>query len=74
MQETITENRERGLASVKEASAYLNLCVAKLYTLMKNKELQYLKIGKSRRIAWKELEQFIERCTVHPTRYEPSQN
>jgi excisionase family DNA binding protein len=64
MQQQILENPGRGLAKVKEAAAYLNVSVAKLYLIMDTNELHFVKIGKSRRIAWKALEEFIERCTV----------
>jgi excisionase family DNA binding protein len=68
------ENRERGYATVKAAAAYLAISVAKLYQMMAAGELAYVKLGKSRRIAWTALEQLIQRCTVSPAGWEPPQN
>jgi excisionase family DNA binding protein len=58
------ENRDRGYARVKEGAGYLGISVAKLYQLMSAGELAYVKLGKSRRIAWKALEELAQRHTV----------
>jgi excisionase family DNA binding protein len=52
------------LATVKEAARFLRVSVAKLYELMKSGELPSVKLGKSRRIAWAELEALLQRSTV----------
>jgi excisionase family DNA binding protein len=54
----------RGLVTVKKAAEFLSMSVAKLYLLMKQGELPYVKVGKSRRLAWSTLEEFVQRCTV----------
>jgi excisionase family DNA binding protein len=68
------ENRERGLATVKQAAGYLGLSVAKVYAMMTEGELAFVKLGKSRRITWEALEQLVRRCTVNGAGCEPSQN
>src|SRR2546423_133303 len=74
MQAQMAENRERGYAKVKEGAAFLGLSVAKLYQLMSSGELPSVKLGKSRRIAWKEFRRRLAteaelRCwwEEHPT-------
>jgi hypothetical protein len=41
-----------GLCSVKTAAIFLAISPAKLYQLMKTRQVPYLHIGKSRRIPW----------------------
>jgi excisionase family DNA binding protein len=41
---------EDGLLTVKQAAAFLNISVAKLYALMGRGELQFVKLGRSRRV------------------------
>ena len=60
---SVAENRERGYATVKEASAYLRLSVAKLYQLMGQGQLPFVKVGKARRLAWRALDQMMEQNT-----------
>jgi excisionase family DNA binding protein len=59
-----TEKMQQGLANVRQAAAHLGLSVAKVYQLMGQGELPYVKIGKSRRIPWKALDELVQRCTV----------
>jgi excisionase family DNA binding protein len=68
------ETRERGLASVKQGAGYLGVSPAKLYEMMARGELPFVKLGKSRRIAWSALEQLVRRCTVNGAACEPSRN
>lgn len=63
MQATQRENRERGYATVKEAAGYVRLSVAKLYQLMSQGDLPFVKVGKARRIAWDALDQMMQRNT-----------
>ncbi len=50
-----------GMASVKDAEKYLNISRATVYGLMTNGSLQYVKIGKSRRIPWDSLDELISK-------------
>ncbi len=54
----------RGLATVKEAAAYLRLSVAKLYLMMDRGQLAFVKLGRSRRINWKAVEALVLRSTI----------
>jgi excisionase family DNA binding protein len=46
----------QGLARVVDAERYLNVSRATVYNLMENGTLRYVKIGRSRRIPWTELQ------------------
>jgi excisionase family DNA binding protein len=52
------------LATVKEAEDYLKLSRVTIYGLMQSGELQFVKIGKSRRIPWDALDELVRRHTV----------
>jgi excisionase family DNA binding protein len=66
MSQTATKDStsRRGLARIDEACAFLAMSRAAVYTLMDKNELKYVKLGKSRRIPWSELEALVERSTV----------
>lgn len=53
-----------GLARISEAEGFLRLSRSKIYELMDDGSLSFVKIGKSRRISWAELEAFVEKHTV----------
>jgi excisionase family DNA binding protein len=53
-----TTNRS-GLALIKEAADFLRLSRSKVYELMESGELPFVKIGRSRRVRWAHLEQFV---------------
>jgi excisionase family DNA binding protein len=53
-----------GLARIDEACNFLAMSRAAVYAFMDKNELKYVKLGKSRRIPWSELEALIERSTV----------
>jgi excisionase family DNA binding protein len=53
-----------GFATVAEAAAFLGLSRAKVYLLMDSGELAYAKFGKSRRIPWRALREYGNRCLV----------
>jgi excisionase family DNA binding protein len=55
---------DEGFATVSQGAEYLGLSRAKLYQLMDARELQYAKFGKSRRIPWRALREYGERCLV----------
>jgi excisionase family DNA binding protein len=57
--------KNSGLATVRQAAEFLNISVAKVYVMMVERELPYIKLGKSRRIAWAALEQLVARCTIN---------
>src|ERR1051326_2167537 len=57
--------KNSGLATVRQAAEFLNISVAKVYVMMVERELPYIKLGKSRRIAWGALEQLVARCTIN---------
>jgi excisionase family DNA binding protein len=56
--------QRRGLASVREAELFLSMSRSKLYALMDQGELRYVKIGKSRRIPWEAIEELVQKNTV----------
>ncbi len=58
------EPKSEGLARVCEAERFLSLSRATVYALMERGELEYVKIGRSRRIPWKALEELVVRNTV----------
>lgn len=51
------------LARVSQALHFLNVSRTKLYDLMRDGELPFVKLGKTRRIAWEELFRLVERHT-----------
>jgi excisionase family DNA binding protein len=51
-----------GFASVREACELLSISRAKLYGLMQDGELCFAKVGASRRIPWRALHQYMEKC------------
>jgi excisionase family DNA binding protein len=53
-----------GLANIRQAEEFLAVSRSTLYVLMDKGDLPYAKIGKSRRIPWKALRDFAERCLV----------
>lgn len=55
---------EEGLATIREASRFLGISRAKLYSLMDAGELAYAKLGKSRRIPWRAIKELAERSMV----------
>jgi excisionase family DNA binding protein len=54
----------RGLARVRDAEDFLNVSRATVYNLMENGTLKYVKIGRSRRIAWDALEELVAKSVV----------
>jgi excisionase family DNA binding protein len=63
-QGTLGEIPGRGYATVKAVSAYTGVSVARLYQLMNAGLLEYVKLGKSRRIAWHAADELMQRHTV----------
>jgi excisionase family DNA binding protein len=52
-----------GLARVDEAAEFLAVSRAHLYSLMDSGTLKYVKLGRSRRIPWRALEELAARGT-----------
>ncbi len=52
------------LATVKEASEYLRVSRAKLYTMMDRGDLRHVKIGASRRLRWDDIDGLIAQSTI----------
>jgi excisionase family DNA binding protein len=55
---------DEGLASIRQGEQFLAVSRSTLYALMDQGKLPYAKIGKSRRIPWKALREFVQRCLV----------
>jgi excisionase family DNA binding protein len=51
-----------GLASVAEGMKFLSVSRSKLHELMNASEIQYAKVGRSRRIPWRALREYAARC------------
>lgn len=57
------KQRQAGLARIPQARAFLQVSRSKLYLMMDRGELEFVKFGRSRRIAWAELYDFVSRMT-----------
>jgi excisionase family DNA binding protein len=51
-----------GLAGTREACTFLSVSRSTLYALMESGQLRYAKVGKSRRLPWRELRAFAAKC------------
>jgi excisionase family DNA binding protein len=51
-----------GFADVHKAAEYLSMSRSSIYKLMDSGDLTFAKFGKSRRIPWRALRQYAERC------------
>lgn len=54
------------LLTPEEAAKTLSISRSKLYELLARGEVESVRIGTSRRIATRALEEFVERCREHP--------
>ncbi|HUY91823.1 MAG TPA: helix-turn-helix domain-containing protein [Pirellulales bacterium] len=61
--EAMDRTNRGGLRNVAEVAAYLGVSRSKVYLLMDAGELRWVKIGKSRRVRWEDVERMIERNT-----------
>jgi excisionase family DNA binding protein len=52
------------LATVAEVARYLSISRSKLYQIMDNGTLPYIKMGKSRRMRWDDVESFIAKNRI----------
>ena len=53
----------RGLAKVGEVARYLRLSRATIYKLMNTGQLEYVRIGNSRRVHWRAVVRLVEQNT-----------
>jgi excisionase family DNA binding protein len=53
------ERLTKGLAKTEDAQRFLSVSRAKLYSMMETGQLAYIKLGKSRRIRWEDLEDLV---------------
>lgn len=53
-----------GMAKVKEVSEFLSLSRAMIYKLMETGQLQYVKIGRSRRIPRLSMKELAKECLI----------
>lgn len=64
---TITQNSQheaQGLYTVLQVSRFLALSRSKVYSLMDQGILPYVKLGKSRRIKWADVMKLIDESTI----------
>lgn len=62
----VQEQQGRGWAPPRVAAAYLGISLGMLYKVMSEGQLRFAKVGKCRRIAYRDLDEFMERCTASP--------
>jgi excisionase family DNA binding protein len=55
---------ERQLARVPEVARFLNVSRSKVYQMMDSGQLRYVKLGKSRRLCWRDVMELVETSTV----------
>jgi excisionase family DNA binding protein len=62
----VTERKpsELGLARVVAVGAYLGISRSKVYALMDDGSLPYVKLGKSRRVPWEAVLRLVEANTI----------
>lgn len=62
----IAENRttERALRTVNEVADFLSVSRSKVYSMMDDGDLPYVKFGKSRRVVWDDVLRLIEQSIV----------
>ncbi len=59
-----TENRPRGCARVEEVARFLGISRSKLYAMMDSGDLAYVKLGKSRRVRWEDVDKLVQDSLV----------
>ena len=53
-----------GLQPVSKAAAFLSLSRSKIYQLMDQGQLKYVKVGRARRVRWDDVLAFVDRHTI----------
>jgi excisionase family DNA binding protein len=61
---TRTSVADQGFATIDEAAAFLGLKRSSIYKLMELQDLAFAKFGKARRIPWKAIRAYAERCLI----------
>jgi excisionase family DNA binding protein len=64
---TAVENhlrQEEGYATVPEVADFLGLSRGKIYSLMDAGEIVFAKFGTARRVPWRAVKEYAERCLV----------
>jgi excisionase family DNA binding protein len=61
---TPTLPAESHLVRVSEVARHLSLSRSKIYQMMDRGELPYVKLGKSRRVRWPDVERLVEQNTI----------
>jgi len=56
---------ETKLATVREVAEHLSICRSKVYMLMDAGDLSYVKLGKSRRVKWADVDRLAQAATVN---------
>lgn len=56
--------QEEGYATVPEVADFLGLSRAKIYGLMDAGEIIFAKFGTARRVPWRAVKEYAERCLV----------
>ncbi len=52
------------LGRVSEVAKYLNMSRSKIYLMMEQGQLPFVKLGKSRRVRWNDVERLIDENTI----------
>ena len=52
------------LGRVAEVAKYLNLSRSKIYLMMEQGQLPFVKLGKSRRVRWSDVSKLVEQNTI----------
>lgn len=55
---------DRPLGTVPQVAEFLSLSRSKVYDLMDSGTLQYVKLGKSRRVRWSDVMRLVEKSVV----------
>ena len=64
MAAAMTSVRRDGLGNVREVAAFLRVSRAKLYLMMDAGQLPFVKLGKSRRVRWADVDKLVESSLV----------
>ena len=59
-----TTTRSEGLATITDVGKFLNVSRPTVYRLMNAKVLPYVKLGRSRRIKWDDVDRIIDENTT----------
>jgi excisionase family DNA binding protein len=64
LKKVVEQATQEGLATLRQAEEFLSVSRSTLYGLMERGELAYAKVGKCRRIPWRVIREFAEKCLV----------